>query len=58
MKSQSVSLFWRMNLCGPPLEVASTEKPYSVAIFFTMSDDVWFRNVRCLRRRIIRCDLS
>ncbi len=56
--SQSVSLCWSTKSSGAPLACDATLKPYSLPTFLTMSEIVWFLNVRCLRERIMRCDLS
>ena len=58
MKSQSVSLFWTTMSSLSPLGSTDALSPFSLQTFLTMSEIVTSLNVRCLRERIMRCDLS
>ena len=58
MKSQSVSLFCTTMSSLPPLLSTCALSPFSLQTFLTMSETVTSMKVRCLRERIMRCDLS
>ena len=58
MNSQSDSLCWSTKSSGAPLLSALMLMPLSLPMLVTMSEIVWFRNVRCLRERIMRWERS